>query len=48
MALRYLLDTNTASYIIKGNMPAVRDNLLKVAANYAERGGYYRSQLRAL
>ena len=25
-----------------------RDNLLKVAANYAERGGYYRSQLRAL
>lgn len=30
MALRYLLDTNAASYIIKGNMPAVRDKLLKV------------------
>jgi carbonic anhydrase/acetyltransferase-like protein (isoleucine patch superfamily) len=25
-----------------------RENLLKVAANYAERGGYYRSRLRAL
>jgi tRNA(fMet)-specific endonuclease VapC len=31
MALRYLLDTNMASYIIKGNVPAVRDKLLKVA-----------------
>ena len=27
---RYLLDTNTASYIIKGNMPQVRERLLKV------------------
>jgi tRNA(fMet)-specific endonuclease VapC len=26
----YLLDTNTASYIIKGNIPAVRRRLVKV------------------
>ena len=30
MAVRYLLDTNTASYIIKGNFPKVREHLLKV------------------
>lgn len=30
MAIRYLLDTNTASYIIKGNIPAVRDRLVRV------------------
>ncbi len=30
MATRYLLDTNTVSYIIKGNMPGVRERLLKV------------------
>ncbi|MBZ5719502.1 MAG: type II toxin-antitoxin system VapC family toxin [Acidobacteriia bacterium] len=30
MAVRYLLDTNTASYIIKGNVPRVRERLLKV------------------
>ena len=30
MASRYLLDTNTASYIIKGNIPAVRRRLVKV------------------
>jgi tRNA(fMet)-specific endonuclease VapC len=30
MAVRYLLDTNTASYIIKGNIPAVRRKLVKV------------------
>src|SRR5271170_389778 len=30
MALRYLLDTNTASYVIKGNFPRVRERLLKV------------------
>ena len=28
MAVRYLLDTNTASYIIKGNFPRVRERLL--------------------
>ena len=27
MAVRYLLDTNTASYIIKGNFPRVRERL---------------------
>lgn len=31
MASRYLLDTNTASYVIKGNIPRVRERLLKVA-----------------
>jgi tRNA(fMet)-specific endonuclease VapC len=30
MAVRYLLDTNTASYVIKGSFPRVRERLLKV------------------
>jgi tRNA(fMet)-specific endonuclease VapC len=30
MSPRYLLDTNTASHIIKGNVPGVRERLLKV------------------
>src|SRR5260370_8915094 len=30
MAVRYLLDTNTAAYVIKGNFPRVRLRLLKV------------------
>jgi tRNA(fMet)-specific endonuclease VapC len=30
MAVRYVLDTNTASYVIKGNFPRVRERLLKV------------------
>jgi len=30
MAKNYLLDTNIASYIIKGNIPAVRNRLLRV------------------
>ena len=30
MTRRYLLDTNIASYIIKGNIPAVRHRLVKV------------------
>jgi tRNA(fMet)-specific endonuclease VapC len=30
MPVRYLLDTNTCSYIIKGNRPHVRERLLKV------------------
>jgi tRNA(fMet)-specific endonuclease VapC len=30
MASQYLLDTNIASYIIKGNVPAVRRRLVKV------------------
>src|ERR1700751_6307407 len=30
MSSRYLLDTNAASYIIKGNVPRVRERLLKV------------------
>jgi len=31
MPVRYLLDTNMASYIIKGNFPHVRQNLQRVA-----------------
>lgn len=30
MPARYLLDTNTASYVIKGNIPSVREHLLGV------------------
>jgi tRNA(fMet)-specific endonuclease VapC len=30
MSVRYLLDTNTASYIIKGNFPSVRERLVKL------------------
>ncbi len=30
MAVRYLLDTNTASYIIRGNFPRLREHLLAV------------------
>jgi|SRR5271165_736055 len=30
MPARYLLDTNTVSYIIKGNIPRVREHLVKV------------------
>ncbi len=30
MPVHYLLDTNTASYIIKGNTPRVRERLLRV------------------
>ena len=30
MPVRYLLDTNTVSYIIKGNVPQVRQRLLAV------------------
>jgi tRNA(fMet)-specific endonuclease VapC len=30
MAVRYVLDTNTASCVIKGNFPRVRERLLKV------------------
>jgi tRNA(fMet)-specific endonuclease VapC len=31
MPVRYLLDTNTVSYIMKGNRPRVRERLLRVA-----------------
>ncbi len=30
MAIRYLLDTNTVSYVIKGNFPEVREWLSKI------------------
>ena len=31
MSVRYLLDTNTASYVIKGNFPRVRERLTRLA-----------------
>jgi tRNA(fMet)-specific endonuclease VapC len=31
MPVRYLLDTNTVSYIIKGNRPRIRERLLRLA-----------------
>ncbi len=31
MAVRYLLDTNTASYVIKGSFPRVRQRLSRVS-----------------
>ncbi len=31
MPVHYLLDTNMASYVIKGNVPRVRERLLKMA-----------------
>ena len=34
MSSRYLLDTNTASYVIKGNVPRVRERLLKVPMSH--------------
>jgi tRNA(fMet)-specific endonuclease VapC len=30
MPVRYLLDTNTVSYVIKGNFPRLRERLLRV------------------
>jgi tRNA(fMet)-specific endonuclease VapC len=30
MSVRYLLDTNTVSYVIRGNRPRVRERLLRV------------------
>jgi tRNA(fMet)-specific endonuclease VapC len=30
MSVRYLLDTNTVSYVIKGNFPQVRERLVRV------------------
>lgn len=30
MTVQYLLDTNTASYVIKGNFPKVRQKLLRI------------------
>jgi tRNA(fMet)-specific endonuclease VapC len=30
MPVRYILDTNTVSYVIKGNFPHVRERLLRV------------------
>lgn len=30
MAVRYLLDTNTVSYVIKGNRPRVRERLMRL------------------
>lgn len=34
MPALYLLDTNTASYVIKGNVPRVRERLLKIPTTH--------------
>ena len=33
MAIHYLLDTNMASYVIKGNYPRVRERIARIAAS---------------
>ena len=43
MTGRYLLDTNTASCVINGNFPRVRERLLKVPNGAACDLGGYRS-----
>ena len=46
MPARYLLDTNTASYVIKGNVPRVRERLLKVPAAEVAISGITEAELR--
>ena len=46
MAARYLLDTNIASYIIKGNIPSVRRRLLRVPMAQVAISAVTESELR--
>lgn len=46
MAPRYLLDTNTASYIIKGNIPAVRLRLTQVPMTQVSISSITEAELR--
>jgi tRNA(fMet)-specific endonuclease VapC len=46
MAARYLLDTNTASYIIKGNVARVRQRLLTVPASEVAISAITEAELR--
>src|SRR5260370_25776194 len=46
MSSQYLLDTNTASYIIKGNVPAVRHRLVRVPMTQVFIAGVTEGELR--
>ena len=46
MANQYLLDTNIASYIIKGNIPAVRRRLLRVPMAHVSTSTVTEGELR--
>jgi tRNA(fMet)-specific endonuclease VapC len=46
MAVRYLLDTNTASYAIKGNLPRVRERLKEAALSEVAISVITESELR--
>jgi tRNA(fMet)-specific endonuclease VapC len=46
MAVRYLLDTNTASYAIKGNLPRVRERLQKAALSEVAISAITEAELR--
>jgi tRNA(fMet)-specific endonuclease VapC len=46
MAVRYLLDTNTASYAIKGNLPGVRERLQKAALSEVAISAITEAELR--
>jgi tRNA(fMet)-specific endonuclease VapC len=46
MATRYLLDTNTASYAIKGNFPTVRENLRKIQMGHVFVSAVTEAELR--
>jgi tRNA(fMet)-specific endonuclease VapC len=46
MPVRYLLDTNTASYVIKGNVPHVRDKLRRIPMSELGISGVTEAELR--
>jgi len=46
MQTRYLLDTNMASYVIKGNIPRVRERLLKVLLSQVSVSAVTEGELR--
>src|ERR1700752_3578054 len=46
MTVRYLLDTNTASYAIKGNLPRVRERLQKAALSEVAISAITEAELR--
>ena len=46
MAVRYLLDTNTASYVIKGNLPRVRERLQQAALSEVAISAITEAELR--
>ena len=46
MAVRYLLDTNTVSYLIKGNFPRVREHLLRTAMSEVAISAVTEAELR--